>query len=62
MFYFLIDENHTQIVSPGKKKLIQPHVRSNKWMEWKQLLLYLYLCILEGKKLELDFTNLFDHG
>ena len=43
--------------------------------ERKQLLLRLYLCILEGKKLdltlsyfltikklELDFTNLFDHG
>ena len=43
--------------------------------ERKNLLLYLYLCILEGKKLELtfsnyltvkklelDFTNLFNHG
>ena len=43
--------------------------------EWKQLLLYFYLCILEGKeleltfsnfltikKLELDFTNSFEHG
>ena len=43
--------------------------------EWKQLLLYLYLCILEGKKLELtfsnfltnkklelDFANFFNHG
>ena len=43
--------------------------------EWKQLLLYLYLCILQVKKLdltfsnfltykklELDFTNLFNHG
>ena len=43
--------------------------------EWKQLLLYLFLCILQGKKLELtfsnfltikkfelDFTNLFNHG
>ena len=25
--------------------------------EWKQLLLYLYLCILEGEKLELAFSN-----
>ena len=25
--------------------------------EWKQLLLYLYLCILEGKKLVLAFSN-----
>ena len=43
--------------------------------EWKQLLLYFYLRIIEGekleltfsnfltiKKLELDFTNLFNHG
>ena len=43
--------------------------------EWKQLLLYFYLCILEGKeleltfsnfltikKLELDFTNRFNHN
>ena len=43
--------------------------------EWKQLLLYLHLCVLEGKKLEstfsnfltikileLDFTSLFNHG
>ena len=44
--------------------------------ERKNLLLYLYLCILEGKKLELtfsnslltikilelDFTSLFNHG
>ena len=43
--------------------------------QWKQLLLYLYLCILEReklelnfsnfltiKKLELDFTNLFNHS
>ena len=42
--------------------------------EWKQLLLYMHLCILEGKrleltfsnfltikKLELDFTNRFNH-
>ena len=60
LYHFLNDENHTQILSPGKKK---------------QLLLYLYLSILKGKKLELtfsnfltikklelDFTNLFNHG
>ena len=46
----------------------------NQMSEWKQLTLYWYLCILEGKKheltfsnfltikkLELDFTNLFNH-
>ena len=26
LYHFLNDENHTQIVSPGKKKLIRPHV------------------------------------
>ena len=25
--------------------------------EWKQLLLYLFLCILKGRKLELTFSN-----
>ena len=42
LYHFLNDENHTQILSPGKKK---------------QLLLYLYLSILKGKKLELTFSN-----
>ena len=26
LYHFLNDENHTQIVSVGKKKLIRPHV------------------------------------
>ena len=26
LYHFLNDENHNQIVSPGKKKLIQPYV------------------------------------
>ena len=26
LYHFLNDENHAQIVSPGKKKLIRPHV------------------------------------
>ena len=43
LYHFLNDENHTQIVSPGKKKLIWPHMLRH---EWKKLLLYLYLCIL----------------
>ena len=25
LYHFLNDENHAQIVSPGKKKLIRPH-------------------------------------
>ena len=49
LYHFLNDENHTQIVSPGKKKLIRPRMLRHN--EWEQLLLYLYLCILEGKKL-----------
>ena len=41
-------QNHTQIFSPWKKKLIRTNVL--KQNEWEQLLLYLYLCILEEKK------------
>ena len=26
LYHFLNDENHTQTVSPGKKKLIRPHI------------------------------------
>ena len=26
LYNFLNDENHTQTVSPGKKKLIRPHI------------------------------------
>ena len=33
LYHFLNDENHAQVVSPRKN-------------EWKQLLLYLYMCIL----------------
>ena len=33
LYHFLSDENHAQVVSPRKN-------------EWKQLLLYLYMCIL----------------
>ena len=30
---FFNDENHAQIVFPGKKKLIRPHVLKHEWME-----------------------------
>ena len=30
---FLDDENHAQVVSPGKEKLIQPHLLKHEWME-----------------------------
>ena len=33
LYHFLNDKNHTQIVSPGKKKLIRPHVLKHEWME-----------------------------
>ena len=33
LYHFLNDENRTQIVSPGKKKLIQPNVLKHEWME-----------------------------
>ena len=62
LHHLLNDQNHTQIVSPGKKKLIQPHA-----LKQEQL-----ICVLKGgkheltfsnfltiKKLELDFTNVF---
>ena len=52
-YHFLNDDNQTRIVSPGKKKLNRPHVLNMN--EWKQLLLYLYLCKLEEKKLEITF-------
>ena len=30
LYHFLNDENHTQIVSPGKEKLIRPHILRHK--------------------------------
>ena len=30
LYHFLNDENHTQIVSPGKKKLIRRYVRKHE--------------------------------
>ena len=33
LYHFLNDENHTEIVSLGKKKLIRPHMLKRKWME-----------------------------
>ena len=33
LYHFLNDENHTQIVSTGKKELIRPYVPKYKWME-----------------------------
>ena len=33
LYHFLNDENHAHIVSPGKKKIIQPQVLKHEWME-----------------------------
>ena len=33
LYHILSDENHTQIGSPGKKKLITAHVLKHEWME-----------------------------
>ena len=41
--HFLNDKNHTQIVSPGKT---YSTAYGQDITEWKQLFLYLYLCIL----------------
>ena len=73
LYHFLNAKNHTQIVSSRKKKLIPPHMLKHEWMEAAFALLI--SCILEGKKLELtfsnsltikilelDFTSLFNHG
>ena len=60
LYHFLNDENHAQVVSPGKKKaafalLIFVYTRKKKaWSNFFQAFLTI-------KKLELDFTNLFNH-
>ena len=51
LYHFLNDENHNQIVSPGKKKLIQPYVLKHEWMEIAfAVLLFVYtqskICLL----------------
>ena len=70
---FLNDENPTHVVSPGKKKLIRPHVLKHQWIEAAfAVLIFVYTRrkkleltfsnFLTVKKLELDFTNLFNLG
>ena len=49
LYHFLNDENHTQNACPGKKNLFDRVYWNIN--EWKQLLLYLYLCILERENL-----------
>ena len=73
LYHFLNDENHTQIVCPGKKKLIWPHVLKHKWMEAafavlifeytrRRKLELTFSNFLTIQKIELYFTNLFNHG
>ena len=41
LYHCLNDENHTQIVSPGKKKLIRPYI-------YIYIYIYMYIYILIG--------------
>ena len=73
LYHFLNDENHTQIVSPWRKKLIGAHMLRHKWMEAAFAVLIImytlrkkawinFFKLFNYKRLELDFTNLFNHG
>ena len=55
LYHFLNDENHTQIESPGKKKAASVYSKEKK-------LELTFTNFLTIKKLELDLTNLFNHG
>ena len=58
LYHFLNDENHTQIVSPGKKKLI-PHVLKHEWMEAAfPVLIFEYTW---KKKTWINFFKLFNY-
>ena len=54
-FHLKNDENHNQIVSPGKKKLIRLHMLRHKWME--AAFAVLVFAYTPTKKLELTFSN-----
>ena len=59
LYHFLNDENHTQIVSPGKKKLIWPHMLQHEWMEAAfALLIFVYT---RRKKTWINFFKLFNY-
>ena len=53
----LNDKYHTQLVSPGKKKLIQPHMLKHEWKEESfALLIFVYT---RRKKTWINFFKLF---
>ena len=59
LYYFLNDENHTQIVSPGKEKLLRPHMLRHKWMEAAfAVLIFVYTL---RKKTWINFFKLFKY-
>ena len=60
LFYlFLNDENNTQIVSPGKKKLIRPTVLIHEWKEAAfAVLLFVYT---RRKKAWINFWKLLNY-
>ena len=49
LYHFLNDENHTQIVSPGKKKLIRLHVLKHESME-AAFTIYTYICVYSNEE------------
>ena len=59
LYHFLNDENHTQIVSPGKKKLIWPHVLEHEWME--SAFTILTFVFTRRKKTWINFFKLFNY-
>ena len=61
LFYqFLNDKSSIQIMCPGKKKLIRPHVLKREWMWKRKYLLHciIFVYIFEEIKLEWTFANL----
>ena len=59
LYHFLNDENHTQIVSPGKKKFIRLHMLKHEWMEAAfALLIFVYT---QREKTWINFFKLFNY-
>ena len=59
LYHFLNDENPTEIVSPGKKKMIWPHALKHEWMEAAfAVLIFVHT---PRKKAWIDFFKLFNY-
>ena len=58
-YHFLNDENHAQIVSPGKKKLIRQHVLKHEWME-AAFAVHIFV-YTRWKKAWINFFKLFNY-